>query len=47
MAAVKALVDAIIESAERTGALDEKLMAELPPTLAEQFRAGWPAQQYG
>ena len=41
LAALKSRIAAIIENAERTGALDETALAELPPELAQQLRAAW------
>jgi len=41
--ALKAKVDAILDTAGKTGALDEDALAELPSGLAEQLRAAWVA----
>jgi hypothetical protein len=42
--ALQARIEAIGEAAERTGALDESALAELPPEIAEQLRAAWAAE---
>jgi len=39
--ALKARIGAILEAAEKTGALDEKALAELPAGLAEKLRTAW------
>jgi hypothetical protein len=41
---LQALVEAIIEEAQRTGVVDEAALAELPPELARQLRAAWTAE---
>ena len=41
--ALEATVDAILAAAEKTGALDEDALAELPSELAERLRAAWAA----
>jgi tetratricopeptide (TPR) repeat protein len=41
---IKAKIGAVIQSAEKAGVLDEEALAELPPHLAEQLRAGWAAR---
>jgi tetratricopeptide (TPR) repeat protein len=45
--AMKAKVDAILDEAGKTGALDEDALAELPSELAEQLRAAWAAARSG
>ena len=40
---LKAKVDAILDAAEKTGALNEDALAELPSGLAERLRAAWAA----
>jgi hypothetical protein len=45
--ALKARIDAILDAAEKTGALDENALAELPSGLAEQLRAAWAAAPPG
>jgi len=42
-----ATVDAILEAGEKTGALDEDALAELPSGLAERLRAAWAAARAG
>jgi hypothetical protein len=42
-----ATVDAILEAAEKTGALDEDALAEFPSGLAERLRAAWAAARAG
>jgi hypothetical protein len=45
-AAVEALmarIAPILEATEKTGALDENMLAELPTGLADQMRAAWAA----
>jgi hypothetical protein len=37
-------IGAIVAEAQRTGALGERALAELPPEIAEQLRAVWAAQ---
>src|SRR5258707_4770562 len=41
--ATKAKIDTIFDTAEKTGALDEDALAELPSGLAERLRAAWAA----
>jgi hypothetical protein len=38
---LKTIVRAILEAADKTGELDEKVLATLPPMLADQLRAAW------
>jgi tetratricopeptide (TPR) repeat protein len=45
--AQKAKIDAILDAAGKTGALDEDALAELPSGLAEQLRAAWAAARSG
>jgi tetratricopeptide (TPR) repeat protein len=45
--AQKAKIDAILDAAGKTGALDENALAELPSGLAEQLRAAWAAARSG
>jgi hypothetical protein len=45
--ALKARIDAIFDAAEKVGALDEDVLAELPSGLAEQLRAAWAATRSG
>jgi hypothetical protein len=45
--ALKAKIDAILDAAGKTGALDEDALAELPSRLAEQLRAAWTAARSG
>jgi tetratricopeptide (TPR) repeat protein len=45
--ALKAKIDAILDAPEKTGALDEDALAELPSALAEQLRAAWAAGHSG
>jgi len=45
--ALKARVGAILEAAEKTGALDENALAGLPAGLADQLRAAWAAARAG
>jgi hypothetical protein len=45
--ALEATVDAILEAAEKTGALDEDALAEFPSGLAERLRAAWAAARAG
>jgi hypothetical protein len=47
IAALKARIDAMVDAAMKTGALDENALAELPSELAEQLRAAWAAAQTG
>jgi hypothetical protein len=44
---LKAKVGAIVAAAEKTGALDETALAELPAGLADQLRAAWAAARPG
>jgi tetratricopeptide (TPR) repeat protein len=44
---LKAKIDAIVDAAEKAGALDEGALAELPSGLAEQVRAAWAAAHAG
>jgi tetratricopeptide (TPR) repeat protein len=41
LAAMKLKIGAILEAAEKTGALDEAALGELPAELAEQLRTTW------
>ncbi len=43
--ALKAKIDAILDAAEKTGALDEAALAELPAELTGQLRAAWAARR--
>jgi tetratricopeptide (TPR) repeat protein len=43
----KAKIDAILDAAGKTGALNEDALAELPSGLAEQLRAAWAAARAG
>jgi hypothetical protein len=43
----KAKIGAILAAAEKTGALDENALAELPAGIAEQLRAAWAAGRAG
>jgi tetratricopeptide (TPR) repeat protein len=45
--ALKAKIDAILDAAEKAGALDEDALAELPSGLAQQLRAAWAAARAG
>jgi tetratricopeptide (TPR) repeat protein len=45
--AMKSKIDAILNAAEKGGALDEDALAELPSGLAEQLRAAWTATRSG
>jgi tetratricopeptide (TPR) repeat protein len=45
--ALKARVDAILDAAGKTGALDEDALADLPSGLAERLRAAWTAARSG
>jgi hypothetical protein len=38
---LKTIVRTILEAADKTGELDEKVLATLPPMLADQLRASW------
>jgi tetratricopeptide (TPR) repeat protein len=42
---LKARIDAIIDAAQKTGALDEDALAELPPEIVGRVRAAWAAAQ--
>jgi hypothetical protein len=39
--ALRAKIGAILEAAEKSGALDEAALAELPTDVAEQMRTFW------
>jgi hypothetical protein len=45
--ALKAKVGAILDAAEKTGALDENALAELPAGIADRLRAVWAAARAG
>jgi hypothetical protein len=45
--ALKAKIDAIVDAARKTGALDEGALAELSSELAGRVRATWAAAQMG
>jgi tetratricopeptide (TPR) repeat protein len=45
--ALKAKIDAILDAAKKTGALNENALAELPSGLAEQLHAAWGAARSG
>jgi tetratricopeptide (TPR) repeat protein len=45
--AQQAKIDAILDAAGKTGALNEGALAELPSGLAEQLRAAWAAAHSG
>jgi tetratricopeptide (TPR) repeat protein len=45
--ALKAKIDAIVDAVQKTGALDEDALAELPPDIAGQVRAACAAAQAG
>ena len=38
---LKMIVHAILAAADKTGELDEKALATLPPMFADQLRAAW------
>jgi hypothetical protein len=38
---LKTIVRAMLEAADKTGELHEKVLATLPPMLADQLRAAW------
>ena len=44
---LKARIDAILDAAEKAGALDEDALAELPSGLAKRLRAAWTAAHAG